>query len=91
MNVIWLIDLDRYGNESRAKDSMGKVYSVVETADLLIEKLKNTSYIPEIHIISVGIGRAFSDYLKHKGVKHKRIDSLLMRIGSADIHKFKNE
>jgi hypothetical protein len=89
MTTVWRITLDRYSDESRAKSCDGKVYSVVETAELLIQKYKDSKYKPKIEVVIIGIGAALSDYLTDKKIPHTEVNGLISRIGSADVLKCK--
>jgi len=88
MKTTWIIDLDRYGDESKSKSLNGETYSLKETADMLIAKLETLTYKPELIVLGCGIGIGLSDYLTAKKIEHKLIKSVVMRLGSADIHKF---
>jgi len=87
--TIWQINVDRYGDESRAKG--GKLFSVGETADLLIELYRQQMVKPEIHVVAIGFGLGLSDYLEYKEIPHKRIKGSIVRIGSADLIKYRRE
>lgn len=88
MKEIWLIDLDRYGDESRAKSFPPKVYSMMETARLIKKKYDSMKIKPEIEVIAIGLGLGLSDALEGMGIPHKCRTGLLKRIGSADIYSF---
>lgn len=85
MKVKWLVILDRYAEESRAKS--GCVHTVVETGDMLIKRYGEEMIKPEIEIVGVGMGHALSAYLTDRGVPHTVKECLLTRVGSADIYK----
>lgn len=85
---VWIICLDRYGDESNAKSD--KVFSVTETGDEIIEAIKKQTVKPIVEIMAIGLGLALSDYLTEQGIEHICKIGLLARIGSADVYKFKD-
>ena len=89
MKTVWLVSVDRYGDESRAKSEDGRIFSVVQTADLLIEEYKACKTKPEIEVVACGLGQALSDYLKDRWIPHVIIRATIARIGSADIIKYR--
>jgi len=91
MKTIWQVNVDRYGDESRAKSEDGKLHSVIETADLLIEEYKACKIKPEIEVIAIGFGWALSDFLTHNEIPHTRIEGIIHRVGSADIIKYRRK
>jgi len=91
MKTVWQVNVDRYGNESKAKSEDGRVFSVIQTADLLIEKYKACETKPEIEVVAWGVGWALIDYLKDKGVPCTVIEVHISRIGSADVIKYRKE
>jgi len=91
MKVIWQVELDRYSDESMAKDPDGLSYSLMETAEIFIEEYNRQRIKPEIQVISIGLGAGFCDILKDRKIPHKEIKGILHRVGSADIIKIKGE
>lgn len=91
MKTVWQVNADRYGDESRAKSEDGRIFSVVQTADLLIEKYKVCEIKPEIEVVAWGIGRALADYLRGKGVPCTTMKVLISRVGSADVISYRKE
>jgi len=90
--VIWLVQMDRFANESRAKSEEGRLFSVIETADLLIREYEKQKKKPEIQVPFVGIGIALFGYLKEKKIPCIAIyPALISRIGGADILKYKEK
>jgi len=89
MKTVWLVNLDRYGNESRAKSKDGKLFGIIETTDLLIEEYQACKIKPEIKVVAIGFGHALSDFLTHKEIPHTRIEGIIHRVGSADVVKYK--
>lgn len=85
MKVKWVVVMDRYGDESRAKS--GCAHTVVETGDMLIMKYEEQFIKPDIEIVGVGCGHALSAYLTDKGVPHTVSEVVLSRVGSADVYK----
>lgn len=89
MKTVWLIHVDRYGDESRAKS--GYIRSIVDTAKMIVREYKFQEIKPEIQVVAVGLGLALSDYLSHQKVPHTQIGEIISRIGSADIIKYREE
>lgn len=85
MQVKWLVVLDRYAEESRAKS--GCVHTAVETGDMLIRKYQEAVIKPVIEIAGVGMGHALSAYLTDCQIPHTVKECVLTRVGSADIYK----
>ena len=87
MTTIWRVDIDRYGDECKAKSD--RLYSIIETADMLIEEYKEQRLLPKLEIVIIGIGAALSDYLTDKKIPHTEIKGLVHRVGCADVFKYK--
>lgn len=91
MKTVWTVVLDRYGDESKAKSHDGKLFSVIETAELLIKKYNEQEIKPELKVVTIGTGAALADYLASKGIPTIRVIPLLSRIGSADVYKHRED
>ena len=92
MKITWQVNIDQYGNESKAKS--GRLYSIEETAELLIEKYKlslSQGIKPKILIVTTGTGLALFDYLRDKKMPCTALKVAISRIGGADILKYKEE
>jgi hypothetical protein len=85
MKVKWVVVMDRYGDESRAKSSC--VHTVVETGDMLIKAYEEQFIKPEIEVVECGYGLALCHYLKDKGIPFIIREVVLNRIGGADVYK----
>ena len=83
MKTVWLINVDRYGDETRAKG--GRVSSVVHIGERIIEEYRDKVDKPEIVVVAIGLGMALSDYLVDKKIPHKTIRGLIHRLDGADI------
>ena len=92
MKTVWLVNADRYGDESRAKSKDGKLFGIIETTELLIEEYEACEIKPEIKVVAIGLGHALSDFLTHsREIPHTRIEGIIHRVGSADVIKYREE
>lgn len=85
----WIIILDRFGDESRAK---GGQCSIIETADLIIEKYKLEKVKPKVIVSGIGLGAALHAYLVERSIPCELLGgglALLSRVGGADIYRYK--
>jgi len=91
MKTIWQVNVDRYADESRAKSEDGGLFSIVATAEELIERYKRAKIKPELQVVDIGLGSALSDYLKDMKIPHTAIRGIIMRVGGADVIMYKGE
>lgn len=89
MKTIWQVNLDSFAGETLAKS--GELFSVLQTARLIIEKYKAQEIKPEVEVVTIGLGIVLSDYLTDEGILHTKVGGLLSRVGGADIIKYRRE
>jgi hypothetical protein len=87
--ITLLIDLDRYSNETVAKDGYVKD-SIFELAEGIVNEYARYVTKPNIKIISTGVGIALYDILVTK-IPCTLLLVNLRRLNGVDIHIFKGD
>jgi len=91
MKTVWTIVLDRYGDKSKAKSLNGKLFSVIETAELLIKEYNGQGTKPELRVVAFGPGAGLADYLTSKEIPVIEVLPYRSRIGGADVYKYRED